>query len=79
MSPLGKAVIEMESSRCKMAAIGMDDPRGAGLLKAVAIEAEDSRCGSLAEGRMLEVEDPRCGSVRIAMEDHRCQSLYMKW
>jgi len=69
----------MESYRCKVAAIAIDDPRCSILLKGVAIEVEDSRCRSLLEGRVLDVEDSRCGDVRVVMEDPRCQSLHMKW
>ena len=69
----------MEFSRCRIVAIEMDDPRGAGVLSGVAIDAEDARCRSLTDSQVPEVEDARCNQVTIRMEDPRCQSLYMKW
>jgi len=69
----------MESSRCKVAAIGIDDPRGAGFHSAVTIEAEDPRCRNLLEGQMLETDGPCGRNVSIKLEDARCQSLYMNW
>ena len=77
--PLNEVLIEMEFSRCRMVAIAIDDPRGAGLLSGVAIEVEDVRCRNLAEGGVLEVEDARCRKVAIHMEDPRCQNLHSKW
>jgi len=79
MRLLNGMVIEMEFSRCKIVAIEIDDPRGAGHLQGVSIDVEDSRCRSLAEGQMLEVEDARCRHTRVVMEDPRCQNLHMKW
>lgn len=76
---LGGMVIEMEFSRCRIVAIEIDEPRGAGLHKGVSIEAEDSRCRSLAEGLTLQVEVAHCGHALVSMEDPRCMSLYMKW
>ena len=76
---LDAEMILMEFSRCKIVAIGIDDPRCAGLHSAVTIEVDDSRCRSLAEGLTLEVDDPRGRNVAIKMEDPRCQSLYMNW
>jgi hypothetical protein len=75
----GRVVNQMESHRCKMVAIEMDDPRGANLLGAVAIEVEDTRCRSLAEGYLIQVEDARYRHVAIKMEDPRCQNLRDKW
>lgn len=76
---LDEVVIEMEFSECKVAAIGINDPRGRGLLNAVAIEAEDSRCRNLVEGLVLEVDDARCMQTSMKMEDPRCRSLHMNW
>jgi len=72
-------VVEMEFSRCKMVAIGIDDPRCAGLHSAVTIEVDDSRCRYLAEGQVLESDGPSGRNVAIRMEDPRCQCLYMNW
>jgi hypothetical protein len=72
-------VIAMESSRCKMAAIEMHDPRCSSLLVAVAIEIEDCRCASLVEGPALKVDDARYSYVPHRMEDPRCQNLRTKW
>lgn len=69
----------MEFSRCKMAAIKMDDPRGGGLCSEVTIEVEDSRCRNLLEGQMLETDGPSGRNVAIKMEDPRCQSLHINW
>jgi hypothetical protein len=69
----------MEFTRCKIAAIETDDPRGTGLYSAVTIEMEDSRCRSLAEGKMLETDGPCGRNVAVRMEDPRCQSLYINW
>jgi hypothetical protein len=71
--------MQMEHARCKMVAIEIEDPRGAGQFTAVTIEAEDSRCRSLVESLVLEVEDSRHRRVAIKMEDPRCQCLHMKW
>jgi hypothetical protein len=72
-------VIDMEFSRCKMAAIQIDDPRCVGIHTAVSSEVEDSRCRYLAEGKVLEVDEGCCRSVTIAVEDPRCRNLYSKW
>jgi hypothetical protein len=72
-------VVEMEFSRCKMAAIGIDDPRCAGLHSTVTIVVEDSRCMTLVEGQMLETDGPCGRNVAVKMEDPRCQSLYITW
>ena len=77
--PLDEVAMAMEFSRCRIVAIEMDDPRGAGLITAVAIDVEDSRCRCLNDSQALEVEDARCSQAAIRMEDPRCQSLYMKW
>lgn len=69
----------MEFSRCKMAAVKIDDSRGAGSYSAVTIEVEDSRCRNLLEGQMLETDGPCGRNVAIKMEDPRCQSLYINW
>jgi len=69
----------MEFSRCKMVAIKIDDPRGAGFYSAVAIEVEDSRCRNLLEGQMLDTDGPSGRNVAIKMEDSRCQSLHINW
>jgi hypothetical protein len=72
-------VIEMEFSRCKIAAIEIQDPRCSSLLEGIAIGTEDSRCRSLVEGMALEVDDARCAYARIKMEDPRCQELRARW
>jgi hypothetical protein len=58
-------VIEMESSRCKMVAIEINDPRGKSLLTGVAIEMEDLRCKSLHSSMVIGLEDRRCNRVGI--------------
>ncbi len=75
MSPLDGMVIEMESSRCRMAAIEIDDPRGKSLFTAVAIEMEDLRCRSLQARAVIEPEDYRYHRIGIEMEDPRCRNL----
>jgi hypothetical protein len=72
-------VIDMESFRCKMAAVKIDDPRCSDLLTGVTIGPEDLRCINLLEGLVLEVDDPRCKHVHVKMEDPRCWSLNIRW
>ncbi len=72
-------VIEMEFSRCKIAAIEIQDLRCSSLLAGVTIEMEDSRCRGLNERRELEVDDARCAHAPIKVEDPRCWSLRTKW
>jgi hypothetical protein len=79
VSRLDGEVNEMESSRCRMVAIEINDPRCSSLLAGVTIEAEDSRCRSLVEGLVLEVDDARCRHVAIRLEDPRCRNLHMMW
>lgn len=68
MSPLDGMVIEMESSRCRMVAIEIDDPRGKSLITGVAIEMEDLRCRSLRASVVIEPDDRRCHRIGIEME-----------
>ena len=79
MSQPDGVVIAMDSFRCKMAAIEMEDPRCSSLLEGVAIEMEDRRCTGLVEGLVLEVDDARCRHVPVRMEDPRCQNLHTNW
>ena len=71
----------MEDSRCRIAAIGTEDPRCSSLISGVAIEMEDHRCRGLLQGTMytgavIQIDDPRCNSgMGIAMEDPRCGNL----
>jgi hypothetical protein len=74
-NPFDEMVTWMESSRCKMVAIEIDDPRGKGLLTSVAIEVEDPRCRNLRDDLVIGLEDRRCNRVGIEMEDPRCQNL----
>ena len=75
MKPLIGMVTRMESYRCKMAAIEIDDPRGKGLLAGVAIEVEDPRCRNLKANGTIGLEESWSNRVGIAMEDARCQNL----
>lgn len=75
MSQLDGMVIGMESSRCKMVAIEMDDPRGKSLLTGVAIEVEDLRCRNLHASLVIGLEDRWYNRVGIEMEDPRCKNL----
>lgn len=75
MSLLYGMVIEMESSRCRMVAIEIDDPRGKSLFTGVAIELEDLRCRSLQASPVIESEDHRCHRIGMEMEDPRCRNL----
>lgn len=75
-------VIEMEDSRCKIAAIEADDPRCRGLLSGAVIEMEDPRCKDLSKDVMLrgvaaEADDPRCKIMAIEVEDPRCRGLHI--
>jgi hypothetical protein len=79
MSPRDGMVIEMESSRCRMVAIEIDDPRGKSLLTGVVIETEDLRCRSLQASAAIELEDSRFQRVGIEMEDPRCRNLRNWW
>ena len=65
----------MESYRCKMAAIEIDDPRGKGLLMGVAIDVEDARCRNLKADGTIGLEESWSNRAGIAMEDPRCQNL----
>jgi hypothetical protein len=78
-SPPKDLVIEMEDSRCKVAAVESEDPRCKCLLQGVEIEVEDPRYKSLRYSAAIEMDDPRCKSMlsnaAMQMEDPRCQSM----
>jgi len=65
----------MESARCKMVAIEIDDPRGKSLLTGVSIETEDPRWSSLHASTVIGPEDSWRNRVGIQMEDPRCMNL----
>ena len=67
--------IEMEDSRCRIAAVELDDARCKSLIQGVVIEAEDHRCKSLGYRATTEMEDPRCASVAMKIDDPRCQNM----
>jgi hypothetical protein len=67
--------MKMEDSRCRIAAVELDDTRCKSLLEGVVIEAEDLRCKSLGYSAPKEMEDPRCRSAATVMEDPRCQNM----
>ena len=75
MSPLDGMVTGMDSDRCRMVAIEIDDPRGKGLLAGVAIQVEDPRCVSLRASAAIWTEDRGWNRVGIEMEDPRCKNL----
>jgi hypothetical protein len=74
-APVGQVVIQMEFSRCKVVAIGADDPRCRSLLMGVTIEMEDPRCKTLHASAGIEMEDRRCNPVGMELEDPRCKDL----
>jgi hypothetical protein len=67
--------IVMEDSRCRIAAVELDDARCKSLIQGVVIEAEDHRCKSLGYRATTEMDDPRCASTAIKMDDPRCQNM----
>lgn len=72
----------MEDSRCRIAAIKVEDPRCRSLLMGVEIEMEDPRYKGphqdvILKGATIEIEDARCKRVGIEMEDPRCWSLHI--
>ena len=74
-----KIVSQMEDPRCTIAAVELDDPRGAWLLRGVTIEIEDPRYTNLGDRAVLRMEDPRCSRVTMKMEDPRCGSFFATW
>ena len=68
-------VIELEDSRCGVAAVLSDDLRCKSLIQGVSIGLEDPRCKSLGYGSVTEMDDPRCKRAAIEMDDPRCQNL----
>jgi hypothetical protein len=75
MSQLDGMVIRMESPRCKIVAIEIDDPRRKGLLAGVTVEVEDLRCRNLHASQVIGLEDRRHDRVGIEMEDPRRKNL----
>jgi hypothetical protein len=73
-----RMVIDMEDSRCRIAAMRTEDLRCKGLITGADIET-DPRYRGLGYGRETEMDDPRCKSVVIAMEDPRCKGLNRAW
>ena len=77
--PAPCVVMDMEDSRCKIAAIEIEHSRCKELWNGIVIEAEDSRCKNLVTRRTIEIEDPRCSLTGMKMEDPRCGGLLGKW
>ena len=71
--------MDMEDSRCKIAAIEIEHSRCKEMWNGIDLETEDSRCKSLATRRTIEIEDPRCSPMGMKMEDPRCGGLLGKW
>ena len=71
--------MDMEDSRCKIAAIEIEHLRCKEHWNGVDLETEDFRCKSLATRRTIEIEDPRCSPIGMKMEDPRCGSLLRAW
>jgi hypothetical protein len=72
-------VIEMEDSRCKLAAIKGHDPRCTSLVDGVVIEMEDLRQKSLVDSMAIEMDDTRCFQTTIEFDDLRCRNMPRMW
>lgn len=71
-------VIDMEESRCRVAAMSSEDLRCNGLIVGVVVE-KDPRYMGLCYGTATEMEDPRCRIAVTEMEDPRCKGLNRAW
>jgi hypothetical protein len=72
-------VMDMEDSRCKIAAIEIEHPRCKEQWNGIVIETEDFRCKSLSTRKVIEIEDSRCSLTAMKMEDPRCGNLLRMW
>jgi len=72
-------VVDMEDSRCRIAAIEFDDPRCKNSLGAAEIAMEDHRCIGLRRPAVTEFDDPRCRSTAMEADDPRCRGMLGMW